>query len=130
MSAQNACSPISDIQWDLNNEHLNLVKIFYFFAIQILVILTLKGHPFSMARIPTKKHYMPVEPDPNPVAGNRGAPAIHDTAAVHYSSHDLNNGPFKDQTGLDHSNTELVFHSDLHCNIFGLMIFIYSAVRF
>ena len=32
---------------------------------------------------------------------------------VHYSSQDLNNGPFNDQMDLDHLNTELVHYSDL-----------------
>ena len=30
------------------------------------------------------------------------------------SSHDLNNEPFKDRTGLEHSNTELVCNSNPH----------------
>ena len=34
---------------------------------------------------------------------------------VCYSSHDLNNGPFKERTVLDHSNTKLVCYSDPHC---------------
>ena len=34
---------------------------------------------------------------------------------VRYSSHDLNNEPFKEQTVLDHLNTEQVCYSDPHC---------------
>ena len=35
-----------------------------------------------------------------------------------YSSHDLNNKPFKEQTVLDHLNTELIPYSDPHCTSF------------
>ena len=34
---------------------------------------------------------------------------------VWYSSHDLDNGPFNDQTVFNHLNTRLVRYSDLHC---------------
>ena len=34
---------------------------------------------------------------------------------VCYSSHDLNNEPFNEQTILDHLNTKLVRYSDPHC---------------
>ena len=33
-----------------------------------------------------------------------------------YSGHGLNNEPFDEPTVLDHSNTELVRFSDLHCS--------------
>ena len=35
----------------------------------------------------------------------------------HYSSHDLNNKPFNEQTVLDHLNTELVHYSNAHCTV-------------
>ena len=38
---------------------------------------------------------------------------------VRYSSHDLNNEPFKEQTILDRLNTEVVHYSDPLYGIFG-----------
>ena len=35
---------------------------------------------------------------------------------VHYSRNALNNGPFDEQTVVDHLNTELVGYSVPHCN--------------
>ena len=37
---------------------------------------------------------------------------------VCYSSHDLDNKPFNDPTGLDHTNTKLVFYLNPHCVCF------------
>ena len=39
---------------------------------------------------------------------------LNNKLLVRNSSHDLNNGPFKERTVLDQSNTELVHYSDPH----------------
>ena len=41
---------------------------------------------------------------------------LNDGILICYSSHDDNNGSFKDRIGLDHSNTKLVRFSD--CNLY------------
>ena len=40
---------------------------------------------------------------------------LNSEVLVRYSSHDLNNKPFDEQTVLEHSNTEIVHYSDPHC---------------
>ena len=41
---------------------------------------------------------------------------LNNKLLVRYSGHGLNNEPFDEPTVLDHSNTELVRFSDLHCS--------------
>ena len=44
---------------------------------------------------------------------------LNNKLLVNYSSYDLNNEPFEERTILDHSNIELVSHSDPHCTYSG-----------
>ena len=80
------------IRGDLNNKHLNPGNIwktnFYLFVIQMpgnsLLLKPSVMQPYD----------------------------LNDRILICYSSHDVNNGSFKDRIGLDHSNTKLVRFSD------------------
>ena len=46
---------------------------------------------------------------------------LNNELLVYYSCHDLNNGPFTEQTILDNLNTKQVCYSDPHCTLVRLL---------
>ena len=87
---------------DLNSEHLNSRNIwitnFYLFAIK-MPVNSLKFKPS-------------VTPPSSQTTFD-----LNSKLLVFYSSHDLYNEPFNEQTILDQLNTKLVYSSDPHCPV-------------
>ena len=54
---------------------------------------------------------------------------LNNKPLVRHSSHDLNDEPFNDQTGLDHSNTKLIHYSDPDCFIFQNVPYVIRILR-
>ena len=101
------------IQWgDLNNKHPNKGNIwitnFHLFAIQMPCNSSFKPsvrQPISQTTYDLNSQ----------ILVRYSSHVLYNKFLVPYSSHDLNKEPFKELTILDHSKTELVRYSDLHC---------------